>query len=116
GARELAPGGNAILVRNAAAFSLRYGAHPIAGEFGGRLNNAGERLTLIDASGEVVRTLHYGDSTPWPEAADGGGFALRLLASSERPDHELAAHWTAGSPLNRPDPVGGVSLAAWLEV
>ncbi|MBN1123906.1 MAG: lamin tail domain-containing protein, partial [Sedimentisphaerales bacterium] len=46
----------------------------IAGEFSGRLDDGGERLTLVDAAGTVIQSVAYGDG--WYDLSDGEGFSL----------------------------------------
>jgi len=71
----LAAGERLVLVKNQAAFILRYGhLARIGGVYGGNLNNAGERLRLEDASGRTILDFSYADS--WQPITDGFGFAL----------------------------------------
>ena len=112
GARMLAPGERLVLARDEAAFRLRYGDSPqVAGSYDGRLNNAGEIVTLlVQAGGEVLRTFTYGTSGPWPGRADGGGSSLELLdpaASYDDPDNwRSSAEYggTPGTPGTGPQP------------
>ncbi|MBN1125793.1 MAG: chitobiase/beta-hexosaminidase C-terminal domain-containing protein, partial [Sedimentisphaerales bacterium] len=47
-----------VLVRDARKFQARYGTTSnIAGEFSGRLDDGGERLTLVDAAGTVIQSV-----------------------------------------------------------
>ena len=100
----LAPGARLLLVRNAAAFAQRYGAGPaVFGTFTGGLNNAGERLLLLDRGGVPILDFTYGDGSPWPAEADGAGFSLTLLNPTANPDAGTASNWRvstspAGSP------------------
>ncbi|MEZ5301250.1 MAG: lamin tail domain-containing protein [Verrucomicrobiales bacterium] len=74
-AAALAPGQAILVVKNAAAFAFRYGAGlPVAGEFGGQLDNSGETLVLVDAVGENILKFSYTDEFFAP--ADGGGRTL----------------------------------------
>ena len=106
----LASGAHALVVQNREAFEESYGAGlPIAGEFefGSRLANRGERITLVNAAGAVVANLTYGDRDPWPTAADGEGFSL--VALSPGVDPGKATGWFAsesigGSPGQRDSP------------
>ena len=72
----LAAGEFALVVRNRVAFEAFYGeGFPILGEFApDALSNAGERIELRDASGNVVQAFSYTDA--WYPAADGGGYSL----------------------------------------
>lgn len=105
--RALAPGDTVLLVKNKAAFRLRYGTTldaRIAGEFVGNLSNNGERLWITGPDGadagtdaDTIRDFSYDDDTAagWPFAADGSGSALKLVAPAINPDHALPASWTA---------------------
>ena len=70
------PGGFALLVRNLAAFASRYDTNGlrIAGEYTNKLNNAGERLVLVDADGAIIHDFKYDGG--WYPTADGLGFSL----------------------------------------
>ncbi len=72
---ELAPGAYCLVVKNLAAFRARYGASlPVAGQYTGSLNNAGERIELLDAVGTVIHDFAYDDR--WFDATDGKGYSL----------------------------------------
>lgn len=88
----LLPGEHALVVKNRGVFEGYYGTGLlIAGEFEGSLSKAGDTLTLLDSTGAVLRGFAYGDSTPWPEAADGRGYSLVL--SDPTADPTVAANW-----------------------
>ena len=71
----LAPGQTTLVVRNLAAFTSRYGAGvSIAGQYTGSLENNGERLQLVDASGEEILDFSYDNN--WYPITDGLGFSL----------------------------------------
>ncbi|MBN1672820.1 MAG: lamin tail domain-containing protein [Kiritimatiellae bacterium] len=91
---ELAAGQMIVLARNASAFQQRYGVAPF-GEFGGGLDNAGERISLLDCDGRTVCSVRYNDKDPWPETADGEGFSLVAVD----PNAELndAGNWRASN-------------------
>ena len=65
----------------------------VAGEFSGNLNNGGERLLLVDQSGEIIRDFVYLDDTGWPQAADGEGPSLTLKYPESAPDHSESQNW-----------------------
>lgn len=98
----LAPGGRLLVVQNRVAFEHRYGVGlPIAGEFGGRLSNAGETVALADGSGHVIFGVTYGTTAPWPDLPDGKGPSLELFELSgdrSAPDHWRASFAIGGSP------------------
>ena len=71
----LAPGATVLVVKNAAAFTARYGSGlNIAGEYTGSLDNGGETLRLEDAFGEKILEFAYSNS--WYPLTDGLGFSL----------------------------------------
>jgi hypothetical protein len=77
----LQPGQFLLLVQNRDIFENRYGTGlPIAGQFEGALNNAGEKLQLSDALGNPIQTVDYKDS--WYEITDGDGFSLTAVDPS----------------------------------
>ena len=73
----LPAGASVAIVKNAAAFTYRYGSGiPILGQFSGELNRDGERLILRSANGTLLHFIEYDDTAPWPRDADGLGYAL----------------------------------------
>ncbi|MDB4536985.1 lamin tail domain-containing protein [Akkermansiaceae bacterium] len=90
----LDPGARAVVVKDIAAFTARYGgAIEIAGEYSGRLNNGGERLSLELEGVGVLQELTYDNKSPWPIAADQIGTSLVLRSPESGPDHSLAVNW-----------------------
>ena len=107
----LPPGGRMIMVSHKAAFDQRYGlqtagrlfATNTAGtaEYNGRLNNAGEVITLVAADQSPIHQFAYDNDLPWPPAADGLGSSLVLKhPTSPVPDHGVAANWVASRSLH----------------
>lgn len=87
----LLPGESALLVHDAAAFSLAYpGVDPakIVGQYPGKLSNGGERIRIVDAAGLEIADLTYGDGDPWPKWADGVGGSLVLKDPAQVPVEE----------------------------
>ncbi len=74
----LAPGERALIVNNRDAFEQRYGTQPLVlGEWTGGLSNGGESLNLVDALGNQMMNLDYGDGGEWPNSPDGVGATLQ---------------------------------------
>ena len=70
---QIPTGGTAFLVKDSAAFTMRYGSnHAVLGEYQGSLSNDGEQLTL-HADGTVLADFTYNDVDPWPTHADRTG-------------------------------------------
>jgi hypothetical protein len=75
----LAPGEIAVLVSNPTAFAEKYPDVPISGVYDGHLSNKGEKITLLDATGEVLIEVEYNDENGWPVSADGRGDSVVLF-------------------------------------
>ncbi|MFC1762129.1 lamin tail domain-containing protein [Planctomycetota bacterium] len=89
-----------VLVNDRDAFEFRYGRNvPIAGQYSGKLKNEGEEIRCLDANDQIIFAFTYDSISPWPEAANGEGAALTLLAPYTLPDHSLPTSWTASSIL-----------------
>lgn len=69
------PGEFILLSSNMEEFNNRYGFYPF-GQYSGQLDNGGESLTLLTAAADTIFSVVYDDKSPWPEAADGGGYSL----------------------------------------
>jgi hypothetical protein len=107
---SLAAGARMVLVKNAAAFALRYPSVAIAGQYVGDLDDGGERLVLADATGATILDFTYRDG--WFEHTDGGGFSLTPvdpLANSAT--LSTAAGWRA-SNANAGSPGAGDTAVA----
>jgi hypothetical protein len=95
-------GGFMILASNSGMFQKRYGFGP-SGEYDGQLENGGERLTLVDVSGDTLVSVRYNDKAPWPEEADSAGYSLVVQNTNgqgepDSPDYWRASHLLNGSP------------------
>ncbi|MBN2474242.1 MAG: lamin tail domain-containing protein [Pirellulales bacterium] len=103
----LAPGEYVVVVANEAAFAQRYDTAGmlIAGQYTGTLDNGGERVMLMDWTGERIHSFEYNDSGNWPGRADGGGSSLELIDPAavphtrpERPTYlEDGDHWRSSA-------------------
>jgi hypothetical protein len=118
----LEPGQVVLVVRNRAAFELRYGTGlPVAGEWGDplaadggqNLSNAGERIRVVAANGSVIRNFIYDDAGAWPVEADGDGPSLELASPFGLPDHALAASWVASAAAAGTPGTGGSYYDFW---
>ena len=114
----LDPGARAVLVQDVEAFAARYGEGvAIAGEYFGKLNNGGERLSLDLEGVGVLHELDFGDNSPWPAAADDNGASLVLRNAESVPDHSLpeswGAHTTVGGGPGVADTIAESGLAIW---
>jgi len=96
---QLAPGARILLAKNPIAFAARYGEGlPLAGPFTGNLDNAGERIRLLDASNEEILDFSYEDD--WHPLTDGHGFSLVVVEENADPDAwNRAGQWRASSAI-----------------
>ncbi|HTD86544.1 MAG TPA: lamin tail domain-containing protein [Candidatus Binatia bacterium] len=114
----LGPGSRIVLSSdaNVAGFAQRYPGVAVAGRFGGALNNAGERIALLDRNGNTIHSVTYGNSGLWPVLANGAGYSLVLVDPSGDQNNPLNWHASAaqnGSPGAGdvfPPPPAGVIL------
>lgn len=87
------PGGRKILAANKSVFFAKYGIMPF-GEFTRNLSNTSETLVLADAFGNVIDSVTYSDSSPWP-LAKSNGYYLEL--SDPDSDNSNGINWTASN-------------------
>lgn len=93
---RLPAGAYVLVVKSRAAFEQRYGPGlPIAGEYAGQLDNAGERVVLVGAQGQTLLDFTYGTRSPWPAAADGFGPSLEVV--DPEGDPASAGTWQAST-------------------
>lgn len=115
----LGAGEHAVVVRNLAAFTNRYGnGIPVAGEFQqvhhfplSSLDDAGERIVLADTMGRMLSSFAYNDARSWPPSADGAGHSLVPVSIDTQnaglldyPGNWRASAFVDGSP-GRADPL-----------
>ena len=75
---ELAAGEYVVVVQDRSAFETRYGRNiNIAGQYSGRLDNAGERIEFQDAIGRMILDFRYENG--WRSITDGEGFSLTII-------------------------------------
>ncbi|MBP8948109.1 MAG: lamin tail domain-containing protein, partial [Candidatus Promineofilum sp.] len=90
-----------VLAANSANYS---GSYDVYQWTSGELDNAGERVALLDPFAQVADEVTYDDEAPWPVAPNGSGPTLSLGAPGL--DNSLPANWAAS------DFVGGTPGAA----
>lgn len=112
--RTLAPGAVALLVSDLTAFRARYGTRYdtlIAGQYSGHLNNGGERLRLIDATGAVIHDFTYQSIAPWPVLAGAlDGHSIQTIDPAA--SHGDWTNWKASAGPGG-TPGGAQTFATW---
>ena len=121
----LAPGERIVVVKNAAAFALRYGssARVAAGTYPNNLSNSGEEIRLVSAGQTVVQDFTYSDGShpatgqtvdPWPAGADGNGGSLVLMNPTFAPDETLYSNWRVSlRPQGSPGQADLINYTEW---
>lgn len=74
----LAGRGTIAVCANAQAVRARYGIQNAIGDFTGRLDSGGERISLANHAGVVIQSVRYRDRGKWPAAPYGTGHSLVL--------------------------------------
>jgi len=90
-----------VLVENDSAFSARFpDVNNFIGETGFGLSGSGEFIKLVDDKEQIIDSLTYNDTLPWPLEADGTGATLELIDASK--DNSLAENWQASKDHGTP--------------
>lgn len=111
----LAAGERICVSRDSAGFDTRYGTTPrLAGQYSGSLDNAGEEIAVIAASGVDIVRFSYNNGGSWPSAANGAGRSLVLrqpsVANNTNVFLSTAANWRS-SAANGGNPGSGDSVS-----
>jgi hypothetical protein len=116
GPTTLGPRQYLVVVKNQALFASRYNTSTLniaPGIFGGRLDNAGETISLADSNGIIFLSLDYGVTDPWPSEADGSGSSLEVKDPAANPVDP--SNWRASPEANgSPGRAGGDALGTVL--
>lgn len=89
------PHSSIILASNPTAFRTKYG-FPAYGKFTRHLSDKSEDLVLLDAFGNVIDNVTYGDTIPWPDA-DANGSYLALIDPDL--DNSRPENWKASGEI-----------------
>lgn len=98
GSCELGPGEDTVIVQDRNTFEARYGTSVnVAGEYSGKLDNAGERIILADAIVRTILDFEYADG--WRSITDGEGFSLTAIdpANPDPASWSLKESWRASA-------------------
>ncbi|MCO6476607.1 MAG: choice-of-anchor I family protein, partial [Phaeodactylibacter sp.] len=88
------PAGEVLLLAyNEAAAEAFFGVDFLGWGATNRLGNGGGDIIITNSGGTVIDEVSYDDSAPWPEAADGTGPSLELIAASL--DNNIGSNWLA---------------------
>jgi hypothetical protein len=103
----LGPGEQAVMVSDQLAFAGRYPGVTVSGVYSGKLDNAGERVTIMDGGSNIIFSVGYDNNEPWYPRTDGTGYSLVAVMPGSAFDPDAPANWREshyvdGSP-GRPD-------------
>lgn len=90
----LAPNQYLVTAVNAGAMQRQFSVTALQWT-GGALSNGGETLLLLNAVGDTIDKVTYGNMLPWPLEAAGNGSSLVLCNASS--DNSLPASWQAAT-------------------
>ncbi len=98
----LKPGGFHVVCRNLAAFETVYpSVSRYEGEMNFGLSSTGDWIRLYNNMLELVDSVSYGISQPWPVIPDGSGYTLALADPVS--DNSLPESWQlSGEPMGTP--------------
>ena len=99
----LASKGFLVVALNPARFAENYPAKSL-GPLLRPLKRGGEKLSLKDASGQLVDSVRYKDRTPWPASPDGGSASLERICPTV--GGEGPENWAASPLPPQPQPAG----------
>lgn len=90
-----------VFVEDTARFdAIHPGVSNRIGNIGFGFSNKSCELQLLNNVDNIIKTVHYADSLPWPDCADGYGRTLELLNDTLNPN--LAASWQCGCMMGSP--------------
>ena len=68
-----------VVCANRGLIQDRYQIENVVGNYVGRLDNGGERISIVTPTGSPVCSVRYRDRGDWPTTADGTGYTLATL-------------------------------------
>ncbi|MCB9207467.1 MAG: CotH kinase family protein [Ignavibacteriales bacterium] len=90
-----------ILARDTANFRIRFNdVKKLIGNFDFGLSNGGDLLRLYNSDNEIIDSVRYDDSEPWPILADGTGNTLEL--KNPNLDNSIYSNWASSTNYGTP--------------
>ncbi len=102
----LSAGEYLVLSNDALLTMLTYPIANVVGDFDFNLSDGGSLVRLFNANGLLMDWVEYGDSSPWPDEADGGGASLECI--NPVGDNTLFSNWAPNLEGGTPGAVNGV--------
>ena len=108
GSTTLQPNQRIVICSDRSSFAARYGdvAQLAPSKYKGSLNNAGEEISLVSATGELLFQFKYDSSGKWPSRANGLGSTLEVVD----PNGDLSDpdNWRSSAEYNGTPGTAGV--------
>ncbi|MEM7231808.1 MAG: lamin tail domain-containing protein, partial [Planctomycetota bacterium] len=105
-------GGFLVVALDPDAIAARYGAEvPTVGPFEGRLSNRQETLVLRSADFEIVDTVDYRRSFPWPIVGGSEGYSIELIHPNL--DNGVGSNWLPSTGATTDDDVFVEAESLW---
>jgi len=101
--KVLVPGEFLVVCRDETAARSTFGITNTVGNFTGQLSNDGERITLVDAAGDLADSVRYGQKGDWAIGADGLGYSLEKIVPDATSD-DPGSWMDSGSANAAPTP------------
>jgi hypothetical protein len=83
-------GGYRVIAQDPEALRAEFGVDAL-GPWEGRLSNSGERIVLVDVSGQEIDEVRYEVGFPWPTVGDAPGYSIELVNPTF--DNSLGGNW-----------------------
>lgn len=80
-----------VVAKDREAIAEKYGITNVTGDYGGNLDNEGEKIELVDTLVNIVDEVRYAGGGRWPIWAAGWGSSLELI--DPRQDNRAALAW-----------------------
>lgn len=90
---NLSPGGFLLVAKDSFKMDSLFNVTARQWVINSALNNTGETILLVNASGGFVDSVAYSSASPWPSAANGFGASLVLCDYSS--NNNLPGNWAA---------------------
>ena len=90
---QIAPNEFIVLSRDPKRFAQYWPDIAVFGELPFGFSSAGDHLSLFNANGQIIDSLTYKNSGPWPWQPDGSGATLALRDANF--DNSVAENWMA---------------------
>lgn len=88
---NLLPGNGLVLTNDSTLFRSAYG-YSAFGQYSKKLSNDGETLILENRYRQIIDSVSYSNTIPWPVLADGEGYSLELI--DQKADNSVFSNWT----------------------